>query len=457
MEVLKKKYMAITIMSLIILASLVLTTKKPFGEAVITLLVLLAVFSLIDFIVETNLFTEKQAGFAAIIMGALVIAGIGAWGTIANPGTSVDREENAGQGRAPAAAAVDETYNLGLSYFKKGDYEEAIQTLKGIENNSASYIEAQELLAAAVDLYRSGLIDTANTYVEKDDYKFAVDILNAGLLVIPEDAKLLQTIADYSLEYKNTVRTTALADAEAYSIEQDYANALITIQSTIEKVGSDAELEMLSNKYTTDYRNSVLIQSENLLQNEGYEVALQYIQESLNILPGDIELTNALENIKSYRPVYLIEDIDYLTKSNSDFGGRLIVDNDTLIDNEGNTIMGHYHFHNEMLRNWGLSDHANICFDLSNQYKTFSGTIILPEKHKHTAYSAYISVYGDDKLLYKSSPITAGYHTEDFTIDVSDVSILKIDMVNDSGLGNDWVVGYLTNAYLSKLAISINK
>ena len=79
-------------------------------------------------------------------------------------------------------AAADETYELGLFYFERGDYEEAIQTLKEVADSSSSYVEAQKLLVEATDCYRNGLMDTANTYVEKDDYKLAIDILNAGLL-----------------------------------------------------------------------------------------------------------------------------------------------------------------------------------------------------------------------------------------------------------------------------------
>lgn len=81
----------------------------------------------------------------------------------------------------------------------------------------------------------------------------------------------------------------------------------------------------------------------------------------------------------------------------------------------------------------------------------------MPEAYKHTVYSSFVYIYGDDKLLYTSPPITAGFHTENFTVDVSGVSILNIEMANDSGIGSDWVVGYLTNAYLSKLAVPANE
>ncbi len=229
MEILKKKSIAVLTMSLIILLTLVLMTKTPIWEAAILLLVLLAVFAVIDFITGAKFFTEKQARSASIVVGVIAIAGIGIWGTISGTGTLAGGGENAGLADVPTPAAADETYELGLFYFERGDYEEAIQTLKEVTNSSGAYVEAQKLLAEATGQYRAGLMNTANTYVEKDDYKLAIDILNAGLLVIPEDTELLQTIEGYSSEYTNTVRTTAIADAETYAAEQDYENALMEI------------------------------------------------------------------------------------------------------------------------------------------------------------------------------------------------------------------------------------
>ena len=82
MEILKKKSIAVLTMSLIILLTLVLMTKTPIWEAAILLLVLLAVFAVIDLITGAKFFTEKQARSASIVVGVIAIAGIGIWGTL---------------------------------------------------------------------------------------------------------------------------------------------------------------------------------------------------------------------------------------------------------------------------------------------------------------------------------------------------------------------------------------
>ena len=197
MKAFKKRILAVPVMSLVIIFSLMLTAKTSIIEAVIILLILLALFAAIDFITTSKLFSSKQARVVSVVVGVAAITGIGLWGAFAGTGTSIEGRENHELDNTPSATVTDEAYDLGLFYFERGDYEEAIQALKGITNSSASYVEAQKLLAEGVDCYRNGLMNMASAYVEKDDYKLAIEILNAGLDVIPDDAVFLRVIDDY--------------------------------------------------------------------------------------------------------------------------------------------------------------------------------------------------------------------------------------------------------------------
>ena len=469
MNFLSKKPVAALIMSLVISASLILIARTPAVEALIVCGILLAVCILVDLVAGAKALTKMQSRLAAIAIGGTAIVGIVIFGVAtglampdpdvaSSPSPSASQNAESPTNTSPETTEgdekpTDEIYELGLFYYEREEYEKAIQTLDKVKETSDYYVDAVKLRAEAANAYRSSLTDTAKPYVDKGNYKLAIDILNAGLLVIPKDAELLQTIETYSLEYANLVRTAAITEAETFAAAQDYANALVTIQGAIDEVGSDVELKALCDKYAAEYRNNILTQSAALLYSEGYESAIQLIQSAMSVLPDDREISDTIAEYEEYAPIYLIEDIDYLRKDDRDFGGKLEIGNDALTDNDGNTIIGHYHFHNTMTRNWATSDHAFITFDLSSQFKSFSGTLVLPEEHKHTGYSAFVYVYGDDKLLYTSPPITAGFHTENFIVEISGVSTLKIEMANDSGIGSDYVVGYLTNAYLSKLAI----
>lgn len=410
MEFLKKKPIAMLAMSLIILASLVLTAKTSIGEAVIILLSLLAIFIVIDFIAEAKFLSEKQTGFASIVVGLIAVVGIGIWGTIAVPGVPVNNGENVEQGSILSPTATDEIYELGLFYFERGDYEEAIQALKSVTSDSSSYVDAQELLAKATDCYRDKLMDTANTYVEKDDYKLAIDILNAGLLVIPDDAKLLQTIDDCSTKYTDSVRTSAIAEAETYATGQDYANALVTVQSAVAEVGGDAELNALVDKYLSAYRESVLTQANEILYNNGYDAANSFLKESIYIVPNDPVITKKIEEFKALAPITL-DQLSMLT------GDDWYI-YDSVDDNLGNT-------HTHALGSSFYDDETKV-YKLGAMYTRIQGTLFIRSDTKNSAkWGTTFKISGDGKLLY-SAELWDGDEPISFNVDISGVDKLEI-------------------------------
>ncbi len=65
-------------------------------------------------------------------------------------------------------------------------------------------------------------------------------------------------------------------------------------------------------------------------------------------------------------------------------------------------------------------------FRLGSKYETLIGDIVL-EKNASSASEAFISIYGDGRLLYKSSTVDIYSSIERFTIDVSGVTLLRIE------------------------------
>lgn len=439
MNILKKKLFAILIMSLVILISLVMIAKAPIEQSAVLLFILLAVFTVIDFIVEAKAFTAKQASVGCIIVGITAIAGIWIWGTLAEPETLI--YGNTAQSNTLTPAVTDETYDLGLFYFERGDYEEAIQTLKGVANNSTSYVDAQKLLAEAIDQYRSKLIDTASTYVEKADYKLAVDILNAGLLVIPEDEKLLQTIKDYSSAYTNTVRATAISEAEAYAAEQDYANAITTIWDAKDEVGADIELDALQQKYIIEYKDFALIQADKIFNSEGYEAAIQFLKEVQSLPLSDSELSNAIAEYESYRPVSL-DNLEIWQHGDLICGPFT---DEVVTDNYGNSY--HTFYRGNSKSNWGISYSQYNVYKIDKQYTKLSGVFCLKKRWNSIKTDSYLYIYGDDVLLEKYT-ITGGDEPIEFSVDISGVSLLKI--MPDSETVDLEDVSFVANLFLSK-------
>lgn len=444
MELLKKKSIAVLVMALVVLVSLILAAKMPIVEAGIVLLVLLTVFTLIDCITSAKFLTERQAQAAAIILGLIAIAGIGIWGAFAGSGTSIEGGETPEPGNAPTAAVTDETYDLGLFYFERGDYEEAIQALNKVASTSGFYAEAQKLLVTATDQYRTGLMDTANTYVEKDDYKLAIEILKAGLLVIPEDVKLIQTIDDYSAEYKNAVRSAAIADAEAYAAEQDYANAMTVILNASDEIGSDTELDVLLDKYAGEYINFALTRADIIFNSEGYEAAIQFLREVQKLIISDSELSNAIAEYESHKPVSL-DTLEIWQHGDFTCGPYT---HETVTDNYGNVYNSFYSgsdgWNSQILR-WQES--YNV-YKIDGEYSTLSGVFCIKKEYNSSDSQNYLYIYGDNVLL-ETYTVRGGDEPVKFSIDISGVSLLKIQPDSVRGYGGE-EISFAANMYVAK-------
>lgn len=321
MNFLSKKPVAALIMSLVILASLILIAQMPAVEALIVCGILLTVCILVDLVAGARALTKMQSRLAAIAIGGTTIVGIVIFGVVTgttvpdtdtassqNPRVSQNAESPANTSPETTAGnekPTDEMYELGLFYYEREEYEKAIQTLDKVKDTSDFYADAMKLRAEVADGYRSSLTDTAKTYVDNGDYKLAIDILNAGLRVIPEDTKLVQTIETYSLEYANLVRTAAITEAETFAAAQDYANALTTIQGAIDEVGGEVELQTLYDYYTNQFRDMTLAEARQVYAEQGYDPSLSIFQDSLAVLPDDEILMAYYDVFLSHKPAQL--------------------------------------------------------------------------------------------------------------------------------------------------------
>lgn len=436
MKILKKKYVAMPITSLVILASLVLAARAPAFQAVAVTLVLLVVFNAIDWIVENDNFTPKKRRLVGVLAGVIAIAGIGIWGIstgAANLGHSVSL--NSGSFTTAAdGKQVDEAYELGQFYYEKGEFEQAIKMLRGVSENSDDYVEAQKLLMDAVIGYRASLMDIAGTYVERNDYTLAINILNSGLDVIPEDSELIRAIEDYSLEYTDTIRTEAITKAEAYAMEQNYADALIIIQNAIADIGSDVELSALSDSYMARYKEDVLKQADASLNTDGYLSAIEIVKGGLKIIPSDEDFAAAVKLYESYKPISL-DSLEIWQYGNSKCGPYTF---ETEVDNYGNTYDSVYS---------GGGGNYNI-YKIDGNYSTLSGVFCMKKEYNSRNDENSLYIYGDDVLLGKYTT-TGGAEPLEFSVDISGVSLLKIRPVSQRGLGGE-TISFVANLFLTK-------
>ncbi len=80
-------------------------------------------------------------------------------------------------------------------------------------------------------------------------------------------------------------------------------------------------------------------------------------------------------------------------------------------------------------------------FYLNGKYITFTGTIFLSDGYKYTKNKGFICIYGDGVLLYEENEIKQGFRTNIFTLDVTGVQELKVELsawYDDTGGSYDY-------------------
>ena len=96
--------------------------------------------------------------------------------------------------------------------------------------------------------------------------------------------------------------------------------------------------------------------------------------------------------------------------------------------------------------------YESISYLLNNNYKNFEGTLSFLGNKNYDKASSIIKIYGDGKMLYTSPVLAYGTKSTKFSIDVSNVKLLKIyvEIINVSPDYNRGSIPCIADARLSK-------
>jgi len=161
-----------------------------------------------------------------------------------------------------------EVFETAKTFEERGNYAKAIEFYRLVSENDPDYDSAMGLLEGAVEKYRQQLFNEAESYGEAYEYVSAMEALDKGLILLPEDEAILKEREKYEAEFEKV------------------------------KLSEAAEL----------------------LENGEYDKAEAEIKYALEILPDSEALKALLESVDSYRPVQLdaltvVDSVGYSYKS----------------------------------------------------------------------------------------------------------------------------------------------
>lgn len=299
-------------------------------------------------------------------------------------------------------------------------YEETDSTTEKIEEKIQEYI------------------DKANAYAADGNYAEAFASLDTAKQLYGS-SKIIDE-ARISIEKKQL-----LSQIEELESSGKIGDAILAIDNSNSSIKKDNEIVQKRNSLKQSYIPSVISSADAALKSNGYEAAINIIDEALKIVPSEQELLNKKTEYEAYKPVDLFS-LDYFNAADN-FGFEYN-DPQERTDNEGNAHPKTYSFKHDFY-------HSNtwVEYKLGKKYNKLSGTFFLDYEWRTTKQEAHFYVYGDGKLLYDGIQ-TGGKVPFDFNIDITNVDVLRIEYKTDiwtsSGFTHSVFAGIFDNTYIVK-------
>ena len=305
--------------------------------------------------------------------------------------------------------------------------------------------------------YREYFFETEDTITSQG--KNEATLASRGTFSRAASESILPLVRD-SFSERETERSAALRDANDCTAAGDYRNAIVTLRNAARTIGGDTGMEAQEAAYAEAYCKAVLTEAEIAFPEAGYQAAIDVIHAAQELI-SDPRLDAAVELYQSYAPVPL-KDLRIIARNTHTYGNGLSRA-DRVTDGYGHEFVGDCYYADWRIaveNGWGpfYSSGYNV-YLTDGAYRTLSGTIVLPEEQYSTILETDIRIIGDGRELYRSPTIGAGFLSLDFTVDITGVTELKVEL----GTGELSTVNFsyyltpcLVNPVVSKLPVLPN-
>lgn len=224
-----------------------------------------------------------------------------------------------------------------------------------------------------------------------------------------------------------TKYTTQILDAAYKMIEtSDFISAINMYKECLTVIGDSPEIDEHIERCKQEYKTSIFSDADEIFNKSGYDAAIKVLNSASPFIDKN-ELSDKITEYNNRKPISLFNVDTYLESgylSKKPEGTSLFKKNDSGIfkDNYGTTYtIGIYRWP----PNFSIEDTFIEC--LVDDYTKFAGTIILDYNQRATDSIGYLKIYGDNNLIYTSPNITRGIKPISIDLDISDISLLRIE------------------------------
>ena len=313
------------------------------------------------------------------------------------------------------------------------DAEAFYTVLAEDEDDNALSERAVELLAEirALQANRDNLAKGDEAF-DKGDYETAMAYYGK----IPKDAEEYKQAQEKIAACRDQYVADALKTAEDWIKKSNYAEAIRTFEAALAVLPDDAELQDKLDDVSGEYETRTLEKVDSYVSENKYDEAIALLQDVLKVLPDSDKLSDRLDALRLEKPISLNSIATY----RDDTVRICEAKDDTNVDVNGVAYQDATLF--------DASEDAKQSFTLSKKYKSMTGVMFVP-KIASDGKEIWIKIYADDKLIWSKEGITNEDGPIPFELDLTGVSVLRIETGNDGSYSHGYLI--LANTLL-KLA-----
>lgn len=293
------------------------------------------------------------------------------------------------------------------SYEGDQKYTEVISYVKRKVPNLDIDAEIREQYEQAIEEYKASVLKKADELESTEDYSGAVRELETALQLIGSDAKLEERVHQLG-------KTEILKAVETYEASKEYDTAIELISDRIGDYETDSEVVLAYNRCKDAFRDTTVQAAKNAYTKEGFQAALSIVNNALMTLEDDAELQTLAEYYRNLAPVRLSSLESYRGDS---FDYDEIVTDCFGTEHSDNTV-----------------NSGSETYRVSGKYATLKGIFfarIGGDYNKKVEIRVGLKCWGDGILLCDLST-TNFKDPVPFSVDISGVTDLKIEMSSDS-------------------------
>ena len=293
------------------------------------------------------------------------------------------------------------------SYEGDQKYTEVISYVKRKVPNLDIDAEIREQYEQAIEEYKASVLKKADELEDAEDYSGAVREVETALQLIGSDAKLEERVHQLG-------KTEILKAVETYEASKEYDTAIELISDRIADYETDSEVVLAYNRCKDAFRDATVQAAKNAYTNEGFQAALSIVNNALMTLEDDAELQTLAEYYRNLAPVRLSNLESYRGDS---FDYDEIVTDCFGTEHSDNTV-----------------NSGSETYRVSGKYATLKGIFfarIGGDYNKKVEIRVGLKCWGDGVLLCDLST-TNFKDPVPFSVDISGVTDLKIEMSSDS-------------------------